>query len=294
MSSAKAEAHLDDFPSLFSLQGKIAVVTGGSRGLGLHAASALLQAGAERVFISSRKANACEAACQALNAQANLRGRAEPIPADLSTAAGVKKLVQEVDGRTGGKVDILLANAGATWGAPLETHPDEAVAKVLDLNVRSVFNAVRDFAPLLEAAAVARGGDEPSRIIITASVAGLGIGSLGQSGNYAYSASKAAVIHLGRNLAVELGPRRITVNSICPGFFPTKMSNGLIELSGGAHLHARGNPMRRLGKAEDIAGAIVYLTSRAGSYVNGEAIAIDGGAVWSRGDMMRAGHESKL
>ncbi|RDA84156.1 hypothetical protein CP532_4535 [Ophiocordyceps camponoti-leonardi (nom. inval.)] len=294
MSSAKAEAHLDDFPSLFSLHGKTAVVTGGSRGLGLHAASALLQAGAERVFISSRKANACDEACQALNAQPNLRGKAEPIPADLSTAAGVKKLAEEVSRRTGGRVDILLANAGATWGAPLEKHPDEAVAKVLDLNVRSVFNAVRDFAPLLEAAAVARGGDEPSRVIITASVAGLAVGSLGPNGNYGYSASKAAVIHLGRNFAVELGPRRITVNSICPGFFPTKMSNGLLQLSGGADLHARGNPMRRLGRPEDIAGAVVYLASRAGSHVNGEAIAIDGGGVWSRGEMLRAGEESKL
>ncbi|RDA91978.1 hypothetical protein CP533_1331 [Ophiocordyceps camponoti-saundersi (nom. inval.)] len=294
MASAKEEAHLRDFPSLFSLRGKTAVVTGGSRGLGLHAASALLQAGAERVFISSRKANACDVACQALNALPNLRGRAEAIPADLSTAAGVKKLVQEVSKRTGGKVDILMANAGASWGAPLESHPDEAVAKVLDLNVRSVFNAVRDFAPLLEAAAAAGSGEEPSRVIITASVAGLAVGSLGENGNYGYSASKAAVIHLGRNLAVELGPRRITVNSICPGFFPTKMSNGLLELSGGADRHARENPMRRLGRPEDIAGAVVYLASRAGSHVNGEAIAIDGGGVWSRGEMLRGGETSKL
>ncbi|PFH55230.1 hypothetical protein XA68_10330 [Ophiocordyceps unilateralis] len=298
--SVKDEAQLEDFPSLFSLAGKTAVVTGGSRGLGLHAASALLQAGVDRVFISSRKADACAEAVQALNSLPRIRGRAEAIPADLSTASGVRKLADEVASRSGGKVDILLANAGASWGAALDRHPDEAVAKVLDLNVRSVFNTVRDFLPLLEAAAAAAAAaadgriGEPSRVIITASVAGLGIGSLGQNGNYGYSASKAAVIHLGRNLAVELGPRRITVNSICPGFFPTKMSNGLLKLSGGADRHARENPMRRLGRPEDIAGAVVYLASRAGSHVNGEAIAIDGGAVWSRGEMLRGGEEPKL
>ncbi|KYK57052.1 oxidoreductase, short-chain dehydrogenase/reductase family [Drechmeria coniospora] len=288
------DAQLSDFPSLFSLKGKVAVVTGGSRGLGLHAASAFLQAGAATVFISSRKASACDAACRALNALPNLApgARAVAVPADSSTQQGVWELVAGVKKHTD-TVDILLANAGATWGAEFDKHPDQAFAKVMDLNVKAVFNTIREFTPLLERPS-GQGG-EPSRVIITASVAGLGIGTLGPQGTYGYSASKAAVIHLGRNLAVELGPRGITVNSICPGFFPSKMSNGLLEMAGGAEKMAEGNPMGRLGRPEDIAGVVVYLASRAGSHVNGEAIAVDGGAVWSRGELMRgAGAEAKL
>ncbi|KAL3956647.1 hypothetical protein ACCO45_009493 [Purpureocillium lilacinum] len=283
-----AEAQLHDFPSLFSLKGKVAVVTGGSRGLGLHAASAFLQAGASTVFISSRKASACDEAVAALNALPNLApgARAVAVPADSSTQAGVADLLAQVRRHTD-KVDILFANAGATWGEAFDAHPDKAFAKVMDLNVKAVFNTIRDFTPLLEKAAAQSPAGSP------AAVAGLGIGTIGKQGTYGYSASKAAVIHLGRNLAVELGPRHITVNSICPGFFPSKMSNGLLEISGGADKAAEGNPMGRLGRPEDIAGIVVYLASRAGSHVNGEAIAIDGGAVWSRGELMRPG-EAKL
>ncbi|KXX77371.1 Rhamnolipids biosynthesis 3-oxoacyl-[acyl-carrier-protein] reductase [Madurella mycetomatis] len=278
-----AEAQLHDFPSLFSLEGKVAVVTGGSRGLGLSAASALLQAGASKVFVSSRKASACAAACAALNALPNLRpgAAAIPVPADSATLEGVKHLLQQVSARAE-HVDVLLANAGATWGEKFDSHPDAAFAKVMDLNVRGVFNLVREFAPLLGKRASA---DDPSRVIITASTSGLGVGSLGRQGTYGYSASKAAVIHLARNLAVELGPRGITVNSICPGFFPSKMSNGLLEMAGGVDLMAKANPMRRLGRPEDIAGVVVYLASRAGSHVNGAAIEIDGGALWSGGQL---------
>lgn len=153
----------------------------------------------------------------------------------------------------------------------------------MDLNVKAVFNTIRLFTPLLEKSASLQ---DPSRVIITASVAGLGVGTIGKQGTYGYSASKAAVLHLGRNIAMELGPRHITVNSICPGFFPSKMSNGLLEMSGGAEEIANSNPMRRLGKPEDIAGVVVYLASRAGSHVNGETIAIDGGALWQRGELM--------
>lgn len=211
------------------------------------------------------------------------------VPADISTIQGVEHLVAEVSKHTP-HVDILLANAGATWGEAFDTHPDSAFAKVMDLNVRGVFNTVRLFTPLLQKrAAVA----DPSRVIITASVAGLGVGTLGKNGTYGYSASKAAAIHLGRNLALELGPRHITVNSICPGFFPSKMSNGLLELSGGIDAIAQSNPMKRLGQPEDIAGAIVYLTSRAGSHVNGAALEIDGGAMWAKGELLSPG-TSKL
>jgi NAD(P)-dependent dehydrogenase (short-subunit alcohol dehydrogenase family) len=151
------------------------------------------------------------------------------------------------------RVDILLANAGASWGESFDTHPDSAVAKVLDLNVRAVFNTVREFAPLLQKAASAR---DPARVLITASVAGLGVGTLGKQATFGYAASKAAAISLGRNLAVELGPRGIAVNTLAPGFFPSKMATGLLELSGGVDKVGKANPMGRLGKAEDIAGAV--------------------------------------
>ncbi|KAH7152907.1 hypothetical protein EDB81DRAFT_789988 [Dactylonectria macrodidyma] len=282
-----AEAQLEDFPSLFSLKGKVAVITGGSRGLGLHAASAFLQAGASKVFISSRKAKACEEAVKALNALPNRAPGAVAIsvPADSATVEGVEALVAQVKKHTD-RVDILFANAGATWGESFDTHPDSAFAKVMDLNVKAVFNTVRLFTPMLQQTASLR---DPSRVIITASVAGLGIGTVGTQGTYGYSASKAAAIHLGRNLAIELGPRHITVNSICPGFFPSKMSNGLIAMSGGAEEIGKANPMGRLGLPEDIAGVVVYLASRAGSHVNGEAIAIDGGAMWAKGELSAAG-----
>ncbi|KAF4982043.1 hypothetical protein FZEAL_2293 [Fusarium zealandicum] len=281
-----AEAQLEDFPSLFSLKGKVAVVTGGSRGLGLHAASAFLQSGASKVFISSRKAAACEEACKALNALPNRApgALAISVPADSSTLAGVESLLAQVKEHTD-RVDILMANAGATWGESFDTHPDSAFSKVMDLNVKAVFNTIRLFTPLLQKSPTLR---DPSRVIITSSVAGLGVGTVGQQGTYGYSASKAAVLHLGRNLAMELGPRHITVNSICPGFFPTKMANGLMEMAGGADELGKSNPMRRLGMPEDIAGVVVYLASRAGSHVNGESVAIDGGAMWQKGELMVA------
>ncbi|KFA51093.1 hypothetical protein S40293_08405 [Stachybotrys chartarum IBT 40293] len=286
-----AEAHLDDFPSLFSLKGKVAVVTGGSRGLGLHAASAFLQAGCSKVFITSRKASACDEAVKALNAVPNRSPGAQAIsvPADSATIEGVKHLLAQVSAHTD-RVDILFANAGASWGEKFDTHPDDAFAKVMNLNVKSVFNTVRLFTPLLVRAATP---EDPSRVIITASTAGLGVGTLGEHGTYGYSASKAAVIHLGRNLALELGPRNITVNSICPGFFPSKMANGLIDASGGLDKLSKMNPTGRLGRPEDIAGVVVYLASRAASHVNGEAIAIDGGSMWARGELSAAG-EPKL
>lgn len=278
-----AETVLKDFPTLFSLKGKVALVTGGSRGLGLHAASALLQAGCKTVLITSRKSSACSAACEALNALPNLSpgARAIPLPADSSTEAGILDLLAQARKHVS-HIDILLANAGASWGAPLESHSDAAFAKVMDLNVRAVFNTVKLFQPLLRAKATL---EDPSRVIVTASVAGLGVSSLGANATFGYAASKAAVIHLARNLALELAPRGITVNALAPGFFPSKMSNGLMELGGGQEKLALQNPTGRLGRPEDIAGAVVYLASRAGSHVNGTVLPIDGGAMWSTGQL---------
>ncbi|OQO09743.1 hypothetical protein B0A48_05146 [Cryoendolithus antarcticus] len=276
--SAAADVKLADFPSLFSLNGKVAVVTGGSRGLGLHAASGLLQAGCSKVFITSRKAKACEEACAALNALGT-KGTAISVPADASKLSEIERLVQEVSKHTD-HVDILLANAGATWGAPFDSHPEEAFNKVMQLNVTSVFYCTQKFAPLLQKRASV---NDPSRVVITSSVAGLGPGTLGEHGTYGYSASKAAVLHLGKNLAVELGPRGIIVNSICPGFFPTKMASGLMELTGGTKALAEATPNQRLGTPEDFAGTVVYLCSRAGGHANGAHIVLDGGSILSRG-----------
>ncbi|CZT23759.1 probable oxidoreductase, short-chain dehydrogenase/reductase family [Ramularia collo-cygni] len=271
--SAEADVKLNDFSSLFSLNGKVAVITGGSRGLGLHAASGLAQAGCSKIFITSRKAKACEEACAALNA---LPGncKAISIPADIAKPGEVERLVKEVEKHTD-KVDILFANAGATWGAEFDSHPEDAFQKVMDLNVKSVFVCAQKFAPLLrKEASIA----SPSRIIITGSIAGIGVGTLGKQGTYGYSASKAAVLHLGRNLALELGPQGILVNNIAPGFFPSKMANGLMELSGGQENLAKAHPNRRLGTAEDIAATVVFLCSRAGQHLCGGTVVLDGGS----------------
>lgn len=242
-----------------------------------------MQAGCSKVYITSRKAKACEEAVAALNALPNKRPGAVAIsvPADSSKISEIERLAAEV-AKTTDHVDILFANAGATWGAPFETHPESAFSKVMDLNVKSVFYTCQKFEPLLRKRATV---DNPSRIIITASVAGLGVGSLGENATYAYSSSKAAAIHLAKNLAVELGPRGIITNAVAPGFYPTKMASGLMELQGGQEALAAEVPNRRLGHPEDIAGLVVFLGSRASSHINGAVITTDGGSLLSRGKL---------
>ncbi|OJD29896.1 gluconate 5-dehydrogenase [Diplodia corticola] len=284
MGSAQQDVQLKDFGNIFRLDGKVAVVTGGSRGLGLHAASGLLQAGCSKVFITSRKAKACDEACAALNALPNKHASAKAIsvPADSSKVSEIERLVAEVAKHTD-KVDILFANAGATWGSKFDEHPDDAFSKVMDLNVKSVFFTIQKFAPLLSQASTP---SSPSRVLITGSTAGVGIGSTGSANSTpAYSASKAAVLHLARNLAVELGPRNILVNGIAPGFFPSKMANGLMEAAGGQDKLAAANPNKRLGEPEDIAAAVVFLSSRAAGHVNGDTLVLDGGKVWARSSL---------
>ncbi|KAB8269797.1 hypothetical protein BDV30DRAFT_178767 [Aspergillus minisclerotigenes] len=274
--SVADQVQLDNFGSIFSLEGKVAVVTGGSRGLGLHAASGLLQAGCSKVYITSRKAQACDEAVAALNALPNKRpgAKAISVAADNSKISELDRLVEEVK-KTTDHVDILFANAGATWGEKFDTHPEKMFSKVMDLNVKSVFYLVQKFAPLLTVKATR---DEPSRVIVTGSVAGLGVGSLGENATFSYSASKAAVIHLTKNLAVDLGPRHILCNAIAPGFFPSKMADGLISLQGGLKALEDYSPNKRLGKPEDIAGLVVFLGSRASSHLNGAVITTDGGS----------------
>ncbi|KAL1847482.1 hypothetical protein Plec18167_005130 [Paecilomyces lecythidis] len=275
--SAEEQVQLENFGSIFSLEGKVAVVTGGSRGLGLHAASGLLQAGCSKVYITSRKASACDQAVAALNALPNKRPGAQAIsvPADSSKIQELDRLVEEVR-KTTDHVDILFANAGATWGEKFETHPENAFSKVMDLNVKSVFYTIQKFFPLLAAKATK---ESPSRVIITASIAGLVPGEGGENATFSYSASKAAAIHLAKNLALDLGPRHVLTNAIAPGFYPSKMALGLLEKKGGLDAVEKLSPNQRLGRKEDIAGLVVFLASRAGSHLNGSVIVTDGGSM---------------
>ncbi|OAL04705.1 NAD(P)-binding protein [Phaeosphaeriaceae sp. SRC1lsM3a] len=279
MASAESDVQLHDFSNIFNLKGKVAVVSGGSRGLGLHAASGLLQAGCSKVFITSRKASACDAAVAALNALPNKApgARAYSVPADSSKVSEIARLVKEVEKETD-HIDILFANAGASWGSRFdEVDEKNGWDKVMDINVKGVFFTIQKFTPLLTKAASV---SDPSRVIVTGSVAGIGVGSLNDTGAYSYAASKAAVLHLARNLAIELGPRHILVNGIAPGFFMSKMAAVLMERSGGEEQLNKANPNGRVGKPEDIAAAVVYLSSRAGGHVNGDTLVLDGGKIW--------------
>ena len=211
-------------------------------------------------------------------------GKAIGIPANVAQVEDIERLVSEVK-KHESKLDILIANAGATWGGPFEPTPDWSSQKVLDLNVRGVFNLARLFTPMLSASGSPK---DPSRIVIVSSTAGTNVPHVGEHGTIMYSASKAAAHHLGRNLAVELGPRNITCNTVAPGFFPSKLANGLIEILGGQEQLEHDNPRKRLGEPEDIAGVILFFCSRAGNYVNGEYVSVDGG------QRLTAGSHSKL
>ena len=257
-----------DLHSLFNLDGKVALVTGGSRGIGAMMAQGLLQAGA-RVYVSARTAEACRETALELSEF----GACEALPADISDAGDRERLVTAIAERHG-KLDILINNAGTAWGDVFEDHAIDAFEKVLRLNVAAVFAMTRDFAHLLEAAA---SPDDPARVINIGSIDGLHIPRVHRIGTYAYTSSKAAVHHLTRHLAVELGPRYITVNALAPGFFRSKMTAGLFAKFG---KQMAGNALLgRVGEPADIAGAAVYLCSRAGAYVDGAVIPIDGGTI---------------
>ncbi len=248
---------------LFDLSGKTAVVTGGSRGIGMMIARGLLEAGA-RVYISSRKADACAAAERELTQY----GKIVAIPADLSTEAECLRLAGEV-GQREPALHVLVNNAGATWGAPLAEFPAAAWDKVVDLNLKTPFFLTRAFLPLLEAGGTP---DDPARIINVGSIDGLRVPPFP---TYAYSASKAGLHHLTRVLARELGPRRITVNAVAPGPFESKMMAATLKTFGDAIADAA--PLKRIGRPDDMAGVAVYLASRAGAYVTGAVIPVDGG-----------------
>jgi len=247
---------------LFSIEGKTALVTGGTRGIGLMIARGFVEAGAS-VWISSRKAEVCEEVAAELSQVGSCRA----VPADLSREDECRRLVEAV----GAEVDalhVLVNNAGATWGAPLADFDDAAWDRTLDLNVKGVFHTTKFALPLLEAAAT---DDDPARVINIGSIDGIQVPILE---TYSYSASKAAVHQLTRHLARRLAPR-ITVNAIAPGPFESKMMAATLAAAGDQI--AASAPLQRIGRPDDMAGAAIFLASRAASYVTGAVLPVDGG-----------------
>jgi len=248
--------------SLFDVSGKVVLVTGGSRGIGEMIARGFVDAGA-RVYISSRKADVGAALASELSSQ----GFCVSLPADLSTEAECRRLADELATRES-SLDVLVNNAGATWGAPMATYDEAAFERVLALNVKGVFHLTKFLRPLLERTASA---DSPARVINIGSIYGLHVPTME---TYAYSASKAAVHHLTRHLAKAMAPI-VTVNAIAPGPFESKMMKATLEAFGDSI--AESAPMKRIGRPSDMAGAAIFLSSPAASYITGAVLPVDGG-----------------
>ncbi len=248
---------------LFDLKGKVALITGGSRGLGLQIAIGLGEMGC-KVAITARKADELAEAAKELSAKGI---DCFTVANDLSKLEAIPTMVEEVVKRFGG-IDILVNNAGATWGAKAEEYPDEAWRKVMTLNIDAMFHLSREvgkrcFIP-----------NKSGKIVNIASIAGLR-GGPSDMHTIAYNTSKGAAVNFTRALASEWGPYGINVNAVCPGFFPTKMANGILEKIGDRVVKT--TPLRRLGGDEDLKGVVVFLASNAARHITGQAIAVDGG-----------------
>ena len=248
---------------LFSVRGKTAIVTGGSRGIGRMIAEGYVQNGV-KTYITARKSGACIATAEQLAEQ----GECIAIPADLSTKDGREAFIKQITERES-KIDILVNNAGAAWGAPFEDYPDDGYDKVMNINVKAIFALTRDLLPLLLRTA---SKENPSRVINIGSIDGLRVSS---TDNFAYGASKAAVHFLTKNLAVRMGPKGLNVNAIAPGPFESQMMDYMLK-NYRAKIEAE-NPLGRIGNPADMAGLALFLASEASKYMTGQIIAIDGG-----------------
>lgn len=253
---------------LFSLKGRIALITGGSRGIGEMIAEGYVRAGA-KVYISARKADACDETAKRLSAF----GECISMPADASGAAGARTLAEFYLTRES-RLDILVNNAGAAWGHEIETFPESGWDKVMDLNVKTPFFLIQ---ALLGAVRAGASSERPAKIINIASVDGLSVNMLD---TYSYAASKAGLIHLTKRLALELAPENIVVSAIAPGAFASNMNKLARDES---VTLGKEIPARRIGTPEDMAGAAIFLASRAGDYVVGDTLVVDGGVAWTRG-----------
>jgi NAD(P)-dependent dehydrogenase (short-subunit alcohol dehydrogenase family) len=251
--------------NLFDLSGKVAVVTGGSRGIGFMIASGLVANGV-RVYITARKAEPCDAAA----AELSEHGECISIPADLSTDEGVASFVGALTEREA-QVDILVNNAGAAWGAPLGEFPEIGFDKVMDINVKAPFMLTQALLPRLRAGATA---EDPARVIMIGSIDGIRV-PIGD--NYSYSASKAGVHMMARHMAAHLVKDNITINSIAPGPFESKMMAYRLDDPNSRKMVEASVPRKRIGSPEDVAGTVIFLAGRAGAFTTGAVIPVDGG-----------------
>jgi 2-deoxy-D-gluconate 3-dehydrogenase len=265
------------FKDLFSLKGRVAVVTGGSRGIGKMIAAGFLSQGAAKVYITARKAGPCEATAKELTAEYG--GECIALPIDISTVEGCDRLAGEII-KLEPKLDILVNNAGAAWGAEFDEFPESGWDKVMNLNVKSLFFLTKALAKPLRAAA---SPERPAKVINIASIDGIFVNPME---TYSYAASKAAVIHLTRRMATRLIKENIVVTAIAPGAFASDMNKAARDH---ADEVAKRVPARRIGDEKDMAGLAIFLASRAGDYVVGNAIAIDGGVVYASAGLEIAG-----
>ncbi len=258
------------FKDLFSLEGRVAVVTGGSRGIGKMIAAGFLAQGVARVYITARKAGPCEATAKELTA--TYAGECIALPIDISTQDGIATFAAELAKRES-KLDILVNNAGAAWAANFDEFPESGWDKVMNLNVKTPFFLTKALAGLLRAAATA---EQPAKVINIASIDGMFVNPLE---TYSYAASKSGLIHLTRRMAVRLIKDNIVVTAIAPGPFSSDMNTAARDNSNDV---AKRVPAGRIGHDEDMAGAAIYLASRAGNYVVGATLAVDGGMVFAK------------